>query len=61
LVFWLNLDSKAEVDELFAEWSAADAKIISEPEDKPWLLREFTVEDLDGNRIRLFYDFRRDL
>src|ERR1700679_3615680 len=40
LLFWLNLNSKAEVDELFAEWKAAGAKLVSEPEDKPWKLRE---------------------
>lgn len=60
ILFWLNLHSKAEVDELFAEWKAAQAKIVSEPEDKPWKLREFTAADLDGNRIRVFYDFHLD-
>jgi len=30
--FWLNLDSKPEVDKLFAEWKAARAKIVSAPE-----------------------------
>lgn len=58
VLFWLNLDSKAEVDELFAQWKAAEAKIVSEPEDKPWKLREFIAADLDGNLIRVFYDFR---
>jgi uncharacterized glyoxalase superfamily protein PhnB len=61
ILFWLNLQSKAEVDELFAEWKGAQAKIVSEPEDKPWKLREFMAADLDGNLIRVFYDFRRDL
>src|SRR5258706_15769171 len=61
ILFWLNLDSKAEVDELFAQWKAAHANIVSEPEDKPWKLREFTAADLDGNLIRVFYDFRRDM
>ena len=60
IVFWINLESKAEVDELFAEWKASQAMIVSEPEDKPWKLREFLVSDLDGNLIRVFYDFRRD-
>ena len=60
IVFWLNLESKAEVDELFAEWKTAQARMVSEPEDKPWKLREFVAADLDGNRIRVFYDFRRD-
>jgi uncharacterized glyoxalase superfamily protein PhnB len=61
ILFWLNLESKAEVDELFAEWKAAQANIVSEPEDKPWKLREFMAADLDGNLIRVFYDFRGDM
>ncbi len=61
VLFRLNLESKAEVDELFAEWKAARAKIVSEPEDKPWRLREFMATDLDGNLIRVFYDFRADI
>ena len=47
ILFWLNLNSKAEVDELFAQWKAAQAKIVSEPEDKPWKLGEFVAADLD--------------
>jgi len=61
VLFWLNLSSKAEVDGLFAEWHAANATIVSAPEDKPWMLREFTAADPDGNQIRVFYDFRRDV
>jgi hypothetical protein len=49
------------VDELFAQWKAAQAKILSELEDKPWKLREFMAADLDGNLIRVFYDFRGDV
>ena len=60
ILFWLNLESKAEVDELYAEWKAAQAKIVSEPEDKPWKLREFMAADPDGNLIRVFYDFHWD-
>ena len=61
MLFWLNLESKTEVDELFAEWKGAHAKIVFEPEDKPWKLREFMAADLDGNLIRVFYDFRWEL
>ena len=61
ILIWLNLNSKAEVDELFAQWKATQAKIVSEPEDKPWKLREFMVADLDGNLIRVFYDFQGDI
>jgi uncharacterized glyoxalase superfamily protein PhnB len=61
ILFWLNLDSKAAVDELFAEWAATQAKIVSKPEDKPWKLHEFMAADLDGNLIRVFYDFGGDV
>jgi predicted lactoylglutathione lyase len=57
VLIWLNLDSKEEVNELYARWSGSQAKMVSRPESKPWGLHEFTVEDLDGNLFRVFYDF----
>ena len=51
---------KEEVDELYKIWSASQAKVVSQPEPKPWKLHEFTVADLDGNLFRVFYDFSRD-
>lgn len=54
---WLNLQSKAEVDELYRVWSSKQAKLMSAPESKPWGLHEFTAADLDGNLFRVFYDF----
>jgi hypothetical protein len=48
------------VDELWRQRTIAQARIVSEPEDKPWKLREFTAADLDGNLIRVFYDLRCD-
>ena len=48
--FWLNLGSKAEVDELFREWRPVHAKIGSEPEDKPGMLPELVFADLDVER-----------
>ena len=56
-LIWLNLDSNAEVDELYRVWSAGEAKLMSEPESKPWGLHEFIAADLDGNLFRVFYDF----
>jgi predicted lactoylglutathione lyase len=61
VIVWLNLNSKQEVDELFERWKDAGAKILQDVEDKPWKLREFTVADLDGNRLRVFYDFNWEL
>jgi uncharacterized glyoxalase superfamily protein PhnB len=57
---WLNLNSKGQVDELYGRWKQAGAKIVDEPDDKPWKLREFRAADLDGNQLRVFYDFSRD-
>ena len=60
VVVWLNLNSKEEVNDLYEIWKASEAIIISAPESKPWKLHEFTASDLDGNLLRLFYDFSRD-
>jgi uncharacterized glyoxalase superfamily protein PhnB len=61
VMVWLNLNSKEEVDELYRRWEQAGAQIVSEPEDKPWRLREFRVADLDDNQLRVFYDFSSEL
>jgi len=60
VVVWLNLNSRVDVDALYQRWQAAGAKIVAAPEDKPWRLHEFRVADLDGNQLRVFYDFSRD-
>ncbi|HTS63995.1 MAG TPA: VOC family protein [Candidatus Acidoferrales bacterium] len=61
VMIWLNLNSKLEVDELYERWRKAGAMILGEPQDRPWHLREFRAGDLDGNQIRVFYDFSWEL
>ena len=57
VLVWLNLHSKEEVDALHELWRGKQVKIISAPESKPWGLHEFMASDLDGNLLRVFYDF----
>jgi predicted lactoylglutathione lyase len=57
VLIWINLNSKQEVDDLYETWCRCNARIVSRPESKPWMLHEFTAADLDGNLVRVFYDF----
>jgi uncharacterized glyoxalase superfamily protein PhnB len=57
LVLWLNLASREEVDGLHGEWAAAGARIAAPPQAQPYRLYEFFAHDLDGNVLRVFYDF----
>ena len=61
VVIWINLESKAEVNELHQVWSNSGARVVAAPESKPWNLHEFIAADLDGNLFRVFYDFAWEL
>ena len=56
VLIWLNMASPAEVDQLHAEWKERGASIVEDLRTTPYNLREFTAQDPDGNRIRVFYD-----
>lgn len=44
------------VDETYRELRTLGAKIVDPIGDKPWGLRQFTVEDIDGNRFYFHCD-----
>jgi len=45
-----------DVDATYEELKSFGAKIVEPLEEKPWGLRQFTVEDLDGNRFYFHHD-----
>jgi predicted lactoylglutathione lyase len=56
VLVWLNMASSAEVDQLHAEWKERGVRIVGELQTAQYKLREFTAQDLDGNRLRVFFD-----
>jgi len=46
----------ADIDAVYAELRSWGAQIVEPLERKPWGLRQFTVEDLDGNRFYFHCD-----
>jgi len=45
-----------EIDAMYEELRSRGAKIVEPLELKPWGLRQFTVEDIDGNRFYFHCD-----
>jgi catechol 2,3-dioxygenase-like lactoylglutathione lyase family enzyme len=45
-----------DADALFAEYRAKGADIVCEPEDQPYMMREFQVRDLDGHLLAFGHD-----
>ena len=52
---WIYVDvqTRAELDQLHADYARRGARIAAAPEDKPWNRREMLVQDLDGHTLRL--------
>jgi catechol 2,3-dioxygenase-like lactoylglutathione lyase family enzyme len=46
----------AEIDATYDELRSLGARIVEPLEKKPWGLRQFTVEDIDGNRFYFHCD-----
>jgi uncharacterized glyoxalase superfamily protein PhnB len=47
-VHWIFAE---DVDASYHEMKSSGANIVDPLEDKPWGIRQFTIEDLDGNRF----------
>ena len=45
-----------DIDATYQELKSLNAKIVDPLEKKPWGLRQFTVEDLDGNVFYFHHD-----
>ena len=45
-----------DIDATYEEFRSLGSKIVEPLEKKPWGLRQFTVEDLDGNRFYFHCD-----
>jgi predicted enzyme related to lactoylglutathione lyase len=52
-VHWIFAD---DIDATYRELTSLGANIVEPLERKPWGLRQFTVEDLDGNRFYFHHD-----
>ena len=46
----------SDLDATYDELRARGARIVAPLEKKPWGLRQFTIEDLDGNRFYFHHD-----
>ena len=56
VLIWLNMASSAEVDQLHGEWKDRGVLIVDDLHTASYNLREFIAQDLDGNRLRVFFD-----
>lgn len=52
---WFFVD---DVDAIYNELSEASAPISEAIETKPWNIRQFVMNDLDGNRLIFHHDVR---
>ena len=52
-VHWIFAD---DIDATYTELQSLGAKIVEPLEKKPWGLRQFTVDDIDGHRFFFHHD-----
>lgn len=46
---YLHILMSTNIDKLFEAYSTVDIEIISQPQNQPWGMREFTIRDLNGH------------
>lgn len=46
----------ADLDASYAELQSRGANIVEPPAEKPWGMRQFTVQDLDGHLFHIHHD-----
>lgn len=52
-VHWMFAE---DVDASYAEMQAGDARIVDPIANKPWGLRQFTIQDPDGHQFHVHHD-----
>jgi len=50
---WIFAD---RIDATYHKMKTRNANIVEDIENKPWKLRQFTIEDLDGHRFTFHHD-----
>ncbi len=53
VIHWIFAE---DIDATYRELQLSGAKIVAPLETQPWGLRQFTVDDLDGNRFYFHHD-----
>ena len=53
VVHWIYA---GDIETTYRNLSESGANIVEGLEDKPWGLRQFTIEDLDGNKFYIHHD-----
>ncbi len=53
VVHWVFTD---DIDEMYRELQNSGANVVEPLAETPWGLRQFTIEDIDGNRFHFHCD-----
>ena len=54
---WIYIRIGPEIDQLYEHYKARNVKFTQDLDNYPWQMREFTIEDIDGNNFRFAYNY----